>query len=232
VKKEIRRDKVCVVVPVAPDDDLNEIWEVWGNQQKDIHLDLQFFQQERGEQPGGRLLTILMLWLESDAKYLCYARPTSLPEEGRLRNQIEFMQAFDLSACYGEVLAERPTGSKIVSPQDFSYRMIGLSSIPTESMLIDKEKFMEAGGFDHALSAGYRPEQFIIAFSALGGNLKLLPQILMVDTDPDNPYLQDTLNSYYVDDKGVGAEMWRRIRFDSFVSRTREFYKRRDEKWR
>lgn len=174
---------------------------------------------------------ILETWFSSDCQYVGWLSPFNQMEPGRLARQTALLDLKGLSAVYGDttVYGELGRSSHLLEARDFSPSMIGISSFSTETMLVDKMKFMEAGGFDHVLAACYKPKIYLVTMAALAGRIERLPGPAVRDFASHYPSFEDT--DILPSPKSISDELkpsdsrslWTRIRFETFVIRAKKF---------
>lgn len=202
---------------------------------KDGHIDLDNINEEI-EKPeflpdnhdnfGGLWMGIVNIWLKSKTDYVCYLPYGYSSSEDRFKIQIEeFNKDKDLSACYSDVSYFRKGQKSPYKWEDycsFESDMIGTDAIPLESILIDRKKFLNAGGFDYALSGSKAPHQYLSTMLACSGRIKHIKGYLVnCNIDKNDPLLRSDL--FWQDEETKG--MWERLNIDRFTMRARKFYK-------
>lgn len=179
---------------------------------------------------GGLWLAIAKKWLASNADYICYMPPFFDNVNGRFRAQIDFMKQNDLAASYGDVAFLNETGNEYSWEQypEFSAEMIGAPVIPTETLLIDRNKFISVGGFDYMIAGSYNPIAYIMTMCAVAGRIMKLPNRTLVHAkhNASDPMTRERELSWLTTE---GQNMWDRLKINKFVMQARKMY--RDRRW-
>jgi hypothetical protein len=175
---------------------------------------------------GGVWLAIANIWLAARTKYVCYLPPFygSLP--GRFNAQIDFMEHHDLAGCYTDIKLIDPDNNEIslCTFTAFDADMIGTPAIPNESLLINRKKFLDTGGFDTMIAGCYDPVRYITTMTACAGRIMHLNKHLVslsVDSNGSTLGLQRDL-SYRDEDF---HDIHKRFRMDKWITRARTHYK-------
>lgn len=175
---------------------------------------------------GGIWLAIANIWLASRTKFVCYLPPFHGSVPGRFKAQIDFMETHDLAASYTDVilLDEAKNERGLLSYSDFDVEMIGTTSIPTESMLIDRQKFLDVGGFDAVMSGCFDPIRYLTTMTACAGRVMHLPKPLVsLSAEIKSPIVAATKDISYKDIDF--HDMHKRFRLDRWISRARSHYR-------
>jgi len=175
--------------------------------------------------PGGLWTMIAQQWLGCKTQYICFMPPMFENSPDRFKRQIEFMQRNDLAASFGHTLSKNEKGNDVawLEYADFHVDMIGSNTVPLESLLIDRRKFLDAGGFDHLLSGSYDPVRYITTMIACAGRVMRLDEYLV----EKHPGAQDSMtNARLVADMDPDfLDMFKRWRMDKWIARAKQHYK-------
>lgn len=166
------------------------------------------------------LVRILETWMASRASHLTWQPAGSTRPEGALREQLRSHTAGPLTASYGSLVSVRDGFEMHFAPRDFDPDMVGLNCYPVETLVVERGPFLQAGGFDNPFAAAYRPNVYLSTMAALSGRVGRIDRVLL--RTPDDPVLVDQRDIPSAPDV-TGREMWRRMRFDHFVRRARQY---------
>jgi len=175
---------------------------------------------------GGAFLGMTRAWLQSGADFVGYLTTGSVMALGRLETQVDFMNAQDLVASYTDI-DEVTSSGEVLSREvfrDFGPEMIGIECLNTESMLIDRKKFQEAGGFDYLMAGSYRPEVYLVTMAAIAGRISRFPAALhrrVFGRCHRGPGGSSAIEWVSHD----AQAFWQRFQLERFVRQAREHYK-------
>lgn len=182
------------------------------------------------ERNGGIWVDIAQLWLEARTKYVCYVPPHHGSSASRFKEQISFMELHDLAASYCDISITDASNSTVgaLTYPDFSLDMVGTSYLPVETMLIDRQKFMEAGGFDYFMAGCFDPVKYIGTMLACSGRIMHLKKELVTISSsvPSVKILAEKEFSFRSQDF---HDIQKRFDLDRWVSKARAYY--RNMKW-
>lgn len=179
---------------------------------------------------GGIWVDIAQLWLAARTRYVCYVPPYHASVTGRFKEQTAFMELHDLAASYCDIaivdVESKPCGS--VSYPDFTVDMVGTPYMPMETMLIDRNKFLESGGFDYFMAGCFDPVRYIGTMLACSGRIMHLKKEL-VAIDSSIPSIKIVAEREFSFKSEDFRDMQRRFGMDRWVSKARSYY--RSMKW-
>lgn len=175
--------------------------------------------------PGGLWLAVAQKWLASNCTYICLLPPGYDNVTGRFKKQIQFMREKGLAASYSNVahINEDGTEYRWDNYSPFNVNMIGTNVIPVETLLINRQKLINCGGFDYMLAGSYSPLRYLSTMVSCAGEVDWIDEYLVhASQDAIDPFSNETMLSWKTEDS---SNMFRRLKLDKWVLRAKQSFK-------